>query len=446
MSPLHKKITIQLDKPCYRGSVQKLYEVPEDPDILISETTAGGSVFDVGTIFNIEGSDVGRAGFRHLVFQELQKPESWRALSEQLAEENILQQDESGLIGSVLAEFCKGGAPTHHLGMVDRETGEVYAEGYPPELSNLTLIKKYEVSKPELIKVLGWHFYDYEKYHHKDENVIPLEYIVRLGVTSGSSILKKYRKLSEANKKSYLEELGVSSLRPWYRLEHPIVDLTTKYEPADRNISRQEAALISGVDGETFARSLVMATLGALLLQKIFAKMGLFLWDLKWEIAREDLKWEIAKGSKKKGGSAGRSNLVFVDTIDTDSVRVTMNVTRVGRSYFVHFNKQAMRDYYSIMHNRWYRAVNEAKKIASLSGKPFTEVLAEGQDSNTYPQNPLVDEKFLDIQKQKFNMILDFIRNQDKDLKKEAESIARAEIDYYESVRKIDEYVALNAV
>jgi phosphoribosylaminoimidazole-succinocarboxamide synthase len=446
MSSLPEKVTLQLDKPCYTGSVQKLYEVPEDPDILISETTAGGSVFDVGTIFNIEGSDVGRAGFRHLVFQMLQNPESWQALSAHIEEENVLQQDESGLIGSVLAEFCKGGAPTHHLGMVDRKSGKVYSQGYPAELSNLTLIKKYEVSKPELIQVLGWHFYDYEQYHHKDENVIPLEYIVRLGVTSGSSILKKYSRLSEANKRSYLEELGVGSLKPWTKLERPIVDLTTKYEPADRNISRQEAALISGVDGDTFARSLVMAALGALLLQKIFAKMGLFLWDLKWEIARDDLKWEIPKGNMKKESTPGRSNLVFVDTIDTDSVRVTMNVTRVGRSYFVHFNKQAMRDYYCIMHDGWHRAVQEAKKIASLSGKPFTEILNEGQLSNKYPQNPVVDEKFLDIQKQKFNMILDFIKNQDKDLRKEAESIARAEIDYYESVNKIDEYVALNAV
>ena len=52
-----------------------------------------------------------------------------------------------------------------------------------------------EVARPELKKVLGWHFYDYKHYHNKNGNVIPLEYIVRLGVTSGSSILKKWKVL-----------------------------------------------------------------------------------------------------------------------------------------------------------------------------------------------------------------------------------------------------------
>jgi phosphoribosylaminoimidazole-succinocarboxamide synthase len=423
------KINLVLDNPCYTGSVQKLYDVPDHPEVLVSETTAGGSVFDVGTIFNIEGSDIGRASFRHLVFQELQKPEAWGALSKHISKESsIIQKEKTGLVEKVLSEFCKNGAPTHHVGMVERESGEVFSRGYPPKLSNLTLIKKYEVVKPELKKVLGWHFYDYETYHHKDGNVIPLEYIVRLGVTSGSSILRKYSRLSDSDKNAYLDELGVDALSPWTRFDPPIVDLTTKYEPEDRNISRQEAALISGVDGDTFSRSMIMAILGAYLLQQIFYRMGLFLWDLKWEIARDG------------------DNLVFVDTIDTDSVRVTFNMTRNNKSYFVHFNKQAMRDYYKIMHSDWLKAVNEAKKLAAQSGRPFTEILSEGQKKYEYPGTPVIDEKFLDIQKQKFAMIQNFILGKEKDLQHEAEKIACAEIEYYASVKKAGEYEELNAV
>ena len=421
------KIDFKFDEPCYIGSVQRLYDVPGHPGLIISETTAGGSVFDVGTIFNIKGSDIGRACFRHLVFQDLQSPEAWGELSKQLStESSIIQKDDSGLVEKILSEFCKNGAPTHHLGMIEREKGEVFSKGFPSRLSNLTLIKKYEVLKPELVTVLGWHFYDYEKYHHKDANVIPLEYIVRLGVTSGSSILRKYNRLSGPDKKAYLNELGVDALSPWTRFDFPIVDLTTKYEPEDRNISRQEAALISGVDGETFSRSLIMAILGAFLLRRIFSKMGLFLWDLKWEIARD--------GDK----------LVFVDTIDTDSVRVTYNMTQDNKSYFVHFNKQAMRDYYKIMHAEWYNAVNESKKIATQSGRPFTEILSEGQKKNEYPGTPVIDEQFLDLQKRKFEMVRDFIKNQKKGPEEEAEKIARAEIDYYRSVKKIEEYEELN--
>ena len=429
MSEFPNKISLNLDNPCYTGSVQKLYDVPDHPELLLSETTAGGSVFDVGTIFNIEGSDVGRASFRHLVFQELQDPEAWKSLSQKLSEEgSLIQKDKSGLVEKVLSGFGKNGAPTHHTGMIDRSSGEVYAKGFPSIPSNLTLIKKYKVKKPELNKLLGWHFYDYEKYHHIDQYVIPLEYIVRLGITSGSSILRKYSALSDSQKKEYLNDLGIDRpLSPWIQFDNPIVDLTTKYEPEDRNISRQEAALISGTDGNTFARSMIMAILGAYLLQRIFARMGLFLWDLKWEIAKDG------------------DNLVFVDTIDTDSVRVTFNIVRDNRTYFIHFNKQSMRDYYKIMHSEWYSAVNEAKEIAAKTGKAFTEILTEGQNRNKYPLTPVIDERFLDLQKRKFEMIQGFIQGKEKELQKEAEKIACAEIDYYESAKKIEEYEELNA-
>ncbi len=429
MSGFPDKISIKLDSPCYTGSVQKLYDVSGHPDLMISETTAGGSVFDVGTIFNIEGSDVGRASFRHLVFQELQNPESWEKLSNELSDSGLMEKDDSGIIQKTLSTFKQHGALTHHAGMLDRSTGEVFAKGFPPELSNLTLIKKYTVQKPELKKVLGWHFYDYKTYHAEDGFVIPLEYIVRLGITSGSSILRKYNALSDTNKKTYLSELGLNrSLSPWTRFDSPLVDLTTKYEPEDRNISRQEAALISSLNGDAFSRSMVMAILGAFMLQKIFSGMGLYLWDLKWEIAKDG------------------DDLVFVDTIDTDSVRVTMNIKDNDKSYFVHFNKQVMRDYYKIMHPEWLNAVNEAKKAAAQTGRPFTEILSAGQGKGDYPDNPEIDKTFLDLQKNKFKMIQHFIQHQDQDMSKEAEKIARAELDYYFSSGHREKYEALNAV
>ena len=100
------KIKLKLDKPYYIGSVQRLYNVPDHPDFLISETTAGGSVFDVGTIFNIEGSDIGRASFRHLVFQELQNPEAWNDLSKSISKVgSLIQRDDSGLVEKVLSDL-----------------------------------------------------------------------------------------------------------------------------------------------------------------------------------------------------------------------------------------------------------------------------------------------------------------------------------------------------
>ncbi len=429
MSGIPEKIQVKLDSPCYTGSVQKLYDVPDHPGLLISQTTAGGSVFDVGTIFNIEGSDIGRAGFRHFVFQALKNPEAWGELSKTVSASGIMEKDDGGIFENILSTYKQQGALTHHIGMLDRSTGEVHAKGFPSQLSNLTVIKKYAVQKPELKNVLGWHFYDYKKYHSADGFVIPLEYIVRLGITSGSSILRKYNALSQSHKNAYLRELGLDrELSPWTRFESPLVDLTTKYEPEDRNISRQEAALISSLDGETFARSMVMAILGAYMLRQIFSGMGLYLWDLKWEIAKDG------------------NDLVFVDTIDTDSVRVTMNITDNDKSYFVHFNKQVMRDYYRIMHPDWLNAVNDAKKAAARSGRPFTEILTEGQGKGDYPANPEIDKTFLDLQKDKFEMIQHFIQNQDQDMGREAEKIAKAELDYYFTSGHREAYEALNAV
>lgn len=429
MQTFPDRIELKLEKPLYTGSVQKLYDVPGHPELIISETTAGGSVFDVGTIFNIEGSDTGRAAFRHLVFQELQDRVAWKELSGQLSEESpVMKLDPSGLLKGLLLEYCEKGAPTHHAGMVERESGKVFSKGFPSKLSNLTLIRKYKVIKPELKRVLGWHFYDYEKYHQIDGNVVPLEFIVRLGVTNGASILRKYNALGDEEKAAYLNDLGVDSLIPWTRFDPPIVDLTTKYEPEDRNISRQEAALISSLDGEMFGRSMIMAVLGAFMLQRIFGKMGLSLWDMKWEIAKDG------------------KDLVFVDTIDTDSVRVTFNMSLDGKEYFVHFNKQAMRDYYKIMHSDWIDAVNEAKKTAAKSGSVFTEILSEGQRSGKYPVNPDIDALFLDLQKRKFVMVQDFIQGKEGDIQKVAEKIALDEIEYYNAAGKLGEYEAMNAV
>ena len=112
----------------------------------------------------------------------------------------------------------------------------------------------------------------------------------------------------------------------------------------------------------------------------------------------------------------------------------------------MHFNKQAMRDYYKIMHGDWYNAVNEAKGVAAQSGRPFTEVLAHGQKRKDYPPTPEVDKAFLHIQKAKFEMIQSFIKNQGHDLREEAGRIAGTEIDYYTSSGNLEQYEVLNSV
>ena len=71
---------------------------------------------------------------------------------------------------------------------------------------------------------------------------------MRFGVTGGSSILRKHAALNDSAKRAYEQELGLTQpMEAWQMLNHPIYDLTSKYEPEDRNVSRQEALLMSGL-------------------------------------------------------------------------------------------------------------------------------------------------------------------------------------------------------
>ena len=430
----HKNHTVRFDRtnPYYDGSVQKLYSVNNDPDSLVSETSMGGSVFDVGTIFAIKGSDTVRAGFRHLVYRSLMDVNEWADMESYIKThwgEDYFQN--TPIIKEILEKVKSTGLKTHHKGMIGGDDEKLYASSFPSELSNLTMIKKYNILKPEPVNFMSAHLYDYEKYYGNDQFVIPLEQIVRFGVTSGSSILRKYKALSDSGKKAYLRELGVANeLVPWETFDAPLIDLTTKYEPEDRNISRQEALLISGIGGELFTDSLARAILASFMVHRIFNRMGLNLWDLKWEIARDG------------------QDLVFVDTLDTDSVRATLTSKVKGHNYIVNFNKQSMRDYYILIHDDWYEAVNKTKKEAAQTGENFTAILKRGQAEGLYPETPVVDDAFIKIQEDKYLVIKKFLteKGSGEEHKQEIADIARREVEYFLSSKNKELYKKLNAI
>jgi phosphoribosylaminoimidazole-succinocarboxamide synthase len=428
MSDNNRTIKFDRANPYYNGSVQKLYSVIDDPGSLVSETSMGGSVFDVGTIFSIKGSDTVRAGFRHLVYRSLMDVNEWADIEPYIKAhwgDDYLQNET--VIKDTLEKVKLTGLRTHHQGMIGGEDEKLYAHSFPQELSNLTLIKKYNIYKPEPVTFMQSHLFDYEKYYGNDQFVIPLEQIVRFGVTSGSSILRKYNALNESGKQAYLRELGVANeLAPWQTFKNPLIDLTTKYEPEDRNITRQEALLVSGIGGDLFKESLVRAILASFMVHRIFNRMGLNLWDLKWEIARDG------------------ENLVFVDTLDTDSVRATLMCKVENNNYIVNFNKQAMRDYYICVHDDWYAAVNKTKKAAAQSGENFTDILKAGQEKGLYPETPDVDTAFMKIQEDKYQVIKNFITGEGN--KQDVADISRREVEYFLNSKNRELYKKLNAI
>jgi len=433
MGKVDKKIFIDLsglDEPDYTGSVQELYFSKQNPEWMICKTMPGGSVFDVGTIFSIPGSDICRTALRHKIYSSLGAPGQWDRVQKIIGEKCKDNQEMLWFLNEgLLEDFRANGANTHHVGMIDKDTGEVHRETFPRNPSPYVLVKRYRIIKPGRVSCFSKYLWDYSDYRAADKFVIPLENIVRFGVTSGSSIYKKYLSLDGRGRRDFLGELGLEQeLVPWTFFAKPLVDFTTKYEPEDRSLSLQEALYISGVNGASFLNIIKMCLLGSIMVAEIFREMGLLLWDLKWEIARD--------GDK----------LVFVDTIDTDSVRVTARVAYKDRVYFVNFNKQAMRDYYMIMSPRWCEAVKSAKAEAVDSGRSFHHYLKAGQGKGSYPKTPVVDEEFIRIQEQKFSALIDYIygRSTAGEITEKYKLIGREEIRYYDAKGVLDEFGKLN--
>ena len=435
-------MTIDLEAigdPIYEGSVQNLYAIPGREDYMLCETTSGGSVFDVGTIFQIPNSDVTRSIFRHRVFSDLGEPECVADLVRGLRAGSVgeVAMPTEWLEGEWVEKACQEGICTHHAGMVDAKTGEVVSTGFPENPSTFNVVRRFQIIKPSKVRLpYGWG-YDYTPYQGEDGFVVPLEFIVRLGITSGSSVYRKYLKMGEVERVAYARGLGAGdALKAWEYFPQPIYDLTTKYEPEDRNLNNQEALLISTLDGEQFNENVMSAILCTAHVAKLLGQMGLRLWDIKWEFAKAD------------------GSLYLIDTIDTDSLRATSTVedrseeAGTSKKFITHFNKQSMRDYYRIVHADWVGAIGEAKSAAVERGIPFTEVLAEGQGADKYPNTPEVDGAFLDLQTRKMEAIANFLRG---DVGSEASqeavaALASEELEYYHAGGHLEAFGKINGI
>lgn len=419
-----------LGEPVYRGSVQNLYAVPGHPGHVVCETTEAGSVFDVGSIFKIEGNDLNRAAFRHAMYTRLGKPETWHRVKKAIETTTMDESWRQELLRGPLESMLEHGAATHHVGMLDAQSGEVVREGMPANPSCFNVVRRFPVMHPPQRVLLGSFVFDYAQFHQSATYVVPLEYIVRFGVTSGSSILKKYQSLSESAKRAYEQELGLSKpMGVWEMLERPIYDLTSKYEPEDRAVSKQEALLMSGLGSEAFLNTVKMSILGGWAVRELLESAGLLLWDLKWEFAVDG------------------DELLFVDTIDADSFRGTGFIEVQGRKLVIHYNKQAMRDYYRLVHPEWFAGINDAKKEAQKTGVPFKQMLRDGQAAGKWPATPVVDAAFLDLQARKTALIREHVLSlrSAAEIRADLEAAGRAETAFYEQKGLLDALLAMNA-
>ncbi|MEM1444248.1 MAG: hypothetical protein AAGF67_18015, partial [Verrucomicrobiota bacterium] len=150
-----------LEEPFYVGSVQRLYAVPGDDSVMVTETTSKGSVFDVGALFEIGGNDVNRALFRHVLYSTMADPALWQRVRRAIEEAPDLTPDyRNELLSGALESACERGAKTHHEGMLDAVSGEVSREGVPENPSACNVVRKYQILKPVRSEFLGAHLFD----------------------------------------------------------------------------------------------------------------------------------------------------------------------------------------------------------------------------------------------------------------------------------------------
>lgn len=421
-----------LSEPFYEGSVQRLFAVPADDSVMVTETTSRGSVFDVGALFEIGGNDVNRALFRHVLYTRMGDPALWQRVRKAIESEPDLSdfvRDE--LLSGALESCCERGARTHHEGMLDAVTGEVVRDGVPENPSACNVVRKYQILKPSRVEFLGAHLFDYSQFPQEDRFVVPLEYIVRFGITSASSVYRKYQAMDGAARKAFEQELGVSkALEAWQYLERPIGDFTSKFEPEDRMVSKQEALAMCGLTGAQFADSGKLAILGAWAVRLLVEEIGLRMWDIKWEFAKDG------------------DDLVFVDTIDTDSFRATMFLEHEGERFVNHYNKQAMRDYFTLLHGDWIEDIKTAKALGQQEGVAFTEILAAGQAEGRYAKTPQVDLGFLALQESKMTAIREYMlgETEAEPVRERLETTGIEEIRFYQEKGVLDGFRKINGI
>lgn len=421
-----------LETPFYEGSVQRLFAAPDDDSLMVTETTSRGSVFDVGALFAIEGNDVNRALFRHVLYTRMGSPDIWNEVAAAIeGDEGLDPSCREELLSGPLASLRERGARTHHEGMLDADSGEVVTDGVPVNPSARNVVRRYQILKPERADFFGAHLFDYSRFPHEDGFVVPLEYIVRFGITSASSVYRKYRGMNEAAREVFERELGTDGpLEAWSYLRRPISDFTSKFEPEDRMVSQQEALAMSGLTGDQFVESGQLAVLGAWAVRTLVERVGLRMWDIKWEFARDG------------------DDLVFVDTIDTDSFRATLFIDWHEERYVCHCNKQAMRDYFTLLHEDWIAHIAEAKARGREEGVAFTEILEAGQAEGRYAETPGVEPEFLDAQVEKMTAIREFMldRAEPEAVRERLVEAGRREIEFYREKGVLERLREMNGI
>jgi phosphoribosylaminoimidazole-succinocarboxamide synthase len=341
----------------YEGSVKRVLSSSAEADKLWFDFTDAYSVFDWGKMPDtIQNKGRALTLMGAFFFQELAKPEFWQNLqsSQSLKKfdtEFVKQRFENDF-------FCGSsglnqiGLPNHFLGLTDAHGKSVSLEHAITSDDKLLMqVQKADVYRPAVSTILNHNLFFYPNIpEHKQIRLIPLEIVFRFGMPAGSSLEERLKK-----DHSYVEALGLKKMpesNQWF--DRPVLEFFTKLEPKDRFLSYQEAALLSQLTAQSFARVTEIALDTALALHDIFDKHGMQLWDGKIELL------------EAKDGH-GHSQILLADSVGPDELRVLVDGQQLS--------KEMLRQFYR--GSKWESSLKKAQSIArqnaSLDWKSICE-------------------------------------------------------------------------
>lgn len=293
------------------------------------EFTDSFSVFDWGKMPDViphKGSNLCRMG--RLIFQELERPDTWKKLSATKEAQELRAQAKEWKVSGALSELGetlqKEGLRTHLL------------EGGPQDRMR---VRPLLIERPREAEVLGKTCRVYPPPSAEGWRLIPLELVFRFDAPAGSSLYQRWKEAGEEYRR-----LGIpdgNSSAPDLRWAFPVMECFTKLESTDRLVSFQEALQISHLEPQTLERVFLLSAWVSTWLRERFGRVGLALLDGKFE-------WAVQGES-----------LCLVDSVGPDELRLRLkNDRELGR---VSFSKEFLREQYQ--RSDWYQELLKVKRL-----------------------------------------------------------------------------------
>ena len=320
------------------------------PGILWFEFTDDYSVFDYGKMPDaIPNKGAAAAMMSAHLFEQAARPATWKAFRKEGVPDAIRDRKLRGEIADspVLKELARSGLSTHYQGIVN-ENGEAVPLAKLKKPSHILEVAAVRILPPEPVVIGGRRLYNYGALHTGMTNyLVPLECVFRFGVPRGSSLIERLKEQPD-----YARELGLKGpVKEGSVLSRPVIEFSSKLEPADRFLSYEFAMNVAGLSGERFAALIHTTLLVALWLRERFAKGGIKLWDGKFEFLR--LLNDLALG----------------DAITPDELRLTFRGLQIS--------KEPLRQYHKRHQPAFVEAMKEAKRIARSVDRPLSRIVAD---------------------------------------------------------------------